>query len=123
MLTALLDTVESLFRTIMRTQTEDKDKDKVKDKEKDKPVFLMSFQRRDTKEGDGSAMFTTVRRVVDDVKARGWKMECLAWRYVYDHDTTANDHDNDDNDHKNDEDEDDEGNQTRKEVFIFEITP
>jgi hypothetical protein len=63
------------------------------------PALLMSFQRRDTVEGDSSAVFTTVQRVLKDVTNRGWTMECLAWSLV----------------HYNTEED--------KEVFVFEIRP
>jgi hypothetical protein len=63
------------------------------------PALLMSFQRRDTVEGDSSAVFTTVQRVLKDVTNRGWTVECLAWSLV-----------------QNETEED-------KEVFVFEIRP
>lgn len=83
MLDALLDTVQGVF-----------------DQSKRSPKFLMSFQRRDASGGDGSALFTTVDRVLKSVKERGWSFDCLAWRPV--------------------QLGDGEGD---KEVFIFEICP
>jgi len=46
------------------------------------PTLLLSFQRRDTFEGDDSPNFTTVQRVISSILARGWTVECLAWRPV-----------------------------------------
>ena len=83
MLDALLDTVQGVF-----------------DQSKRSPKFLMSFQRRDASGGDGSALFTTVDRVLTSVNQRGWSFDCLAWRPV--------------------QLGDGEGD---KEVFIFEICP
>lgn len=65
MLDALLDTVEALFS-----------------KQERAPRLVMSFQRRDTKEGDESGTFTTVRRVINSVESRGLSIECVAWRPV-----------------------------------------
>lgn len=65
MLNSLLDTVTAVF--------EQSTKD---------PSFILSFQRRDAKEGDDSTSFTTVNRVLAEVKARGWTIGCLAWRPV-----------------------------------------
>ncbi len=44
--------------------------------------FLLSFQRRDTKEGNDSANFTTVDRVLTTMQRRGWTVDCLAWRQI-----------------------------------------
>lgn len=83
MLDALLDTVQGVF-----------------DQSKQSPKFLMSFQRRDARGGNDSALFTTVDRVLKAVNDRGWSFDCLAWRPV--------------------QLGDGEGD---KEVFIFEICP
>ena len=64
MLTALLDTVADLFTLSPNAS------------------LLLSFQRRDAKDGDESTLFTTVNRVIHEVKARNWSIECLAWRPV-----------------------------------------
>lgn len=45
-------------------------------------TLLMSFQRRDNKDGSKSETFTTVEGVLASVEARGWKVKCLAWRPV-----------------------------------------
>ena len=66
MLTALLDTVASIFELSSANN----------------PSFILSFQRRDSQDGEDSESFTTVKRVVRDVKDRGWSMDCLAWRPV-----------------------------------------
>ena len=63
-----------------------------------RPSLILSFQRRDAQEGDNSQSFTTVNRVVREVKARNWSIDCLAWRPVV------------------------VGRET-SEVFLFEITP
>lgn len=61
------------------------------------PRLLLSFQRRD------SDMFTTVDRVLDEIKAHNWSVECLAWYPVtY---------------------EEDGESKSEKEVFLFEISP
>eukprot|EP00977_Amphora_coffeiformis_P005883 scaffold1248_cov170-Amphora_coffeaeformis.AAC.2 len=62
------------------------------------PSLLLSFQRRDSKDGDESKSFTTVNRVISEVKAREWSMDCLAWRPV----VVGDD---------------------KSEVFVFEIIP
>lgn len=82
MLDALLNTVEQLFA------------------QNPMATLLLSFQRRDTVEGDDSPMFTTVDRVVSQVEARQWEIECLAWRPIV---LTKE-------------------NNVTKEVFVFEIT-
>ena len=66
MLDGLLNSVSSVFETSKSGDI----------------AFLMSFQRRDTKEGNQSPTFTTVERVLSSVEARGWKLKCLAWRPV-----------------------------------------
>lgn len=66
-------------------------------------AFLMSFQRRNAKEGNESATFTTVERVLSSVEARGWKLKSLAWRPVL---------------VKGEDDW-----QEEKDVFVFEIKP
>lgn len=66
MLESLLDTVASLFETSFHNN----------------PSFILSFQRRDSRDGDDSTSFTTVNRVIREVKKRGWSMDCLAWRPV-----------------------------------------
>ena len=63
------------------------------------PALLLSFQRRDPKDGDESRSFTTVNRVITEVKARRWSIECLAWYPV----VVAED--------------------STSEVFVFEILP
>lgn len=66
MLNSLLDTVASVFEA-SRKETG--------------PVLLMSFQRRDTKQKGVDSMFTTVDTVVNTMKERNWKIECISWRY------------------------------------------
>jgi hypothetical protein len=58
---SLLDTVHAIFQ--------------------DNPLarLILSFKRRD---GTDSTMFTKVETVVESVLARGWPLECLAWRYA-----------------------------------------
>lgn len=63
MLQALLSTVSEIFHQSAARQ----------------PALILSFQRRDAKDGDDSKSFTTVNRVIAEVKARGWTIECLAW--------------------------------------------
>ena len=87
MLDGLLDSVSSVFEST-----------KAKD-----VSFLMSFQRRDTKDGSQSSTFTTVDRVLSSVEERGWKLDCLAWRPV-----TVRGEDN---------------WKQEKDVFVFEIKP
>lgn len=87
MLDGLMDSVSAVFQ---RSKAND-------------IAFLMSFQRRDTKEGSQSSTFTTVERVLSSVEERGWKLRCLAWRPVIVRG---------DNDFKQE-----------KEVFVFEIKP
>ena len=78
MLNALFDTVATLFQLSPEAS------------------FLMSFQRRDLRKD--SALFTTVESILDAAHHRGWRLECLSWKYV----------------HVDGEDE-------MKEVFLFEI--
>ena len=66
MMKSLFDTVEGLFQT---------SKD-------NKPSLILSFQKRDAKDGTDSIAFTTVDGVIAAVKERGWTIECLAWRTV-----------------------------------------
>lgn len=80
MLTSLLDTVTSILQ------------------DSPEASLLLSFQRRDAKDGDESESFTTVNRVISEVKAREWSIECLAWRPVVVGEDTS-------------------------EVFVFEIQP
>ena len=82
MLRSLLDTVATVFERSLSRQ----------------PSLLLSFQRRDASDGDESESFTTVNRVISEVKARTWSIECLAWRPVVVGDDTS-------------------------EVFVFEILP
>lgn len=77
MLESLLDTVASIF--VLSS-----------------PVFIMSFQRRDSGGDSSSNMFTTVEGVIEAIQARNWNLECLSWRPLEDDDT--------------------------KEVYVFEIT-
>jgi hypothetical protein len=83
MLNGLLGTVEAIFQS---------------SKERS-PKLLMSFQRRDPKDGESSNMFTTVDRVLAEIRERNWSIECLSWFPVS---------------YKGEED---------KEVFVFEISP
>ena len=64
MLNSLLKTVESIFQSSSGSS------------------FILSFQRRDAKDGAESSLFTTVDGVIDAIKTRGWKIDCLAWRPV-----------------------------------------
>ena len=82
MLMSLLNTVEVMFKRSSSRQ----------------PSLLLSFQRRDSKDGDESKSFTTVNRVISEVKAKNWSIECLAWRTVVVGDDNS-------------------------EVFVFEIRP
>mmetsp|Transcript_32427 Transcript_32427/g.76290 ORF Transcript_32427/g.76290 Transcript_32427/m.76290 type:complete len:406 (+) Transcript_32427:199-1416(+) len=79
MLDSLLNTVDSLFRLNPKAR------------------LILSFQRRDA--GD-TTRFSTVEGIVDNVRNRGWSIDCLAWRYVRQ-----------------------EGSTEPKEVFVFEIIP
>lgn len=66
MLNALLETVESIFQASSSNN----------------PSFILSFQRRDAKDGEGSGTFTSVNGVFAAVEKRGWTLDCLAWRPV-----------------------------------------
>lgn len=109
MLHALLDTVAYIFHQTTAASSKP-------------PTLLLSFQRRDTTEGDTSATFTTINRVIQSVQARGWKMECLAWRKVFL-----------DSENKMDQDENPMTESSKpqlntvtadeKEVFVFSIFP
>mmetsp|Transcript_2142 Transcript_2142/g.4576 ORF Transcript_2142/g.4576 Transcript_2142/m.4576 type:complete len:325 (-) Transcript_2142:26-1000(-) len=66
MLNSLFNTVESIFRA----------------SSSNKPSFILSFQRRDAKDGEESETFTTVKGVFAAVEERGWSLDCLAWRPV-----------------------------------------
>mmetsp|Transcript_24875 Transcript_24875/g.28755 ORF Transcript_24875/g.28755 Transcript_24875/m.28755 type:complete len:389 (+) Transcript_24875:103-1269(+) len=99
MLDGLLDTVASVFEAKKVSKKDDEDSKG----NCDDVSFLMSFQRRDTNEGDKSTSFTTVERVLSSVEARGWRFDCLAWKPVLVEGV--------DNFKEN------------KEVFIFEIIP
>ncbi|KAL9189703.1 hypothetical protein ACHAXT_009378 [Thalassiosira profunda] len=66
MLSSLLDTVESIFEASSGNN----------------PSLILSFQRRDAKDGEESVAFTTVDGVLAAVKRRGWSIDCLAWRPV-----------------------------------------
>lgn len=65
MLNSLLQTVESIFQSSSNN-----------------PTFILSFQRRDAKDGTESSLFTTVDGIIEAIKARGWSIDCLAWRPV-----------------------------------------
>ena len=65
MLNSLLKTVESIFQSSSND-----------------PKFILSFQRRDAQDGKESSLFTTVDGVIEAIKVRGWKIDCLAWRPV-----------------------------------------
>ena len=65
MLDSLLDTADALMTRSNKSAS---------------PPLIMSFQRRDTKEGDTSLNFTTVARVVQSIEGRGWTIDCLSWR-------------------------------------------
>jgi hypothetical protein len=90
MLQSLLDTVASLFEESAANN----------------PSFILSFQRRDSQDGEESTSFTTVNRVICEVKKRGWNMDCLAWRPV----TVLKERDS-------------EVVKEESQVFIFEIRP
>lgn len=61
MLESLLETVERIFQNNLNAR------------------LLLSFQRRDSSD---ASRFTRIETIVDAVDARGWKSECLAWRYT-----------------------------------------
>ena len=91
MLKSLFDTVESIFKASSNNN----------------PSFILSFQRRDAKEGEESSSFTTVKGVISAVEDRGWICECLAWRPVAVKKEESNGTVTDD----------------ESEVFVFEIKP
>ncbi|KAL3783621.1 hypothetical protein HJC23_004987 [Cyclotella cryptica] len=91
MLQSLLNTVSSLFASSSHND----------------PSFLLSFQRRDSKDGEESISFTTVNRVIREVKQRGWTIDCLAWRPVMVMKETKNG----------------EVAKVESQVFVFEIRP
>jgi len=66
MLTSLLHVVQSIFEASSSNDTS----------------FILSFQRRDAKDGEESTSFTTVDGVISAVEERGWSLDCLAWRPV-----------------------------------------
>jgi len=70
MLEPLLETVAAIFAKCKERRS------------RRQPTFILSFQRRDSKDGEDSASFTTVRRILTCVEQRGWKLDCLAWRQV-----------------------------------------
>ena len=88
MLNSLLKTVESIFQSSSGSS------------------FILSFQRRDAKDGTESSLFTTVDGIIEAIKARGWSIDCLAWRPV----TVSREADGKVSD-------------VETEVFVFEITP
>ena len=75
------------------------------------PTFLMSFQRRDPKDGDDSAHFTSIRRVYQAVLRRGWGMKCLVWHPVSIPQEGAS------------LDNENSTEQSTSEVYLFEIQP
>jgi predicted nicotinamide N-methyase len=66
MLNYLFDTVAALFESSIASS----------------PSFILSFQRRDAKDGEESKAFTTVNGILQAVQDRGWKLDCLAWRHI-----------------------------------------
>ena len=66
MMKSLFDTVEALLEA---------SKD-------NKPSLILSFQKRDARDGTESKAFTTVDGILTGVRERGWTIECLAWRTV-----------------------------------------
>ena len=90
MLNSLLDTVDALFKASA----------------KNNPSFILSFQRRDAKDGEESVSFTTVKKVLVAVKERGWTIDCLAWRPIRVSRETK-----------------DKVVEEESEVFVFEINP
>jgi len=90
MLNSLLDTFDLLFKC-----------------SKSNPPLILSFQRRDAKDGEESIVFTTVKGVLQAVRNRGWGYENLAWR------TVKVKKQSDNGDVKDEE----------SEVFLFEIKP
>lgn len=90
MLNSLLVTVDALFKSSSANN----------------PSFILSFQRRDAKDGEESVSFTTVNRVLLAVKERGWSLDCIAWRPV----TVSKEYE-------------DQIVKEESEVFVFEIKP
>lgn len=82
MLEALFSTVHALFRA-------------------GSSKLILSFQRRDPADGSSSVMFSSVDRVLAEVKQRTWACQCLAWRPL----------------------DDDKEEENSNEVFVFEIVP
>ena len=85
MLDGVLSTVKGIFETSKRPS----------------PTLLLSFQRRDPKDGESSLMFTSVDRILQEIQeTRHWKVDCLGWSPVkY------------------------EDQEEVQEVFLFEVTP
>lgn len=90
MLQSVFDTVESIFRASTNP-----------------PPLILSFQRRDAKDGDESVSFTTVTGILNAMNDRGWSCKNLAWREV----TVL----------KEDGGEDGAVKEDQSEVFVFEI--
>jgi len=80
----------------------------------------LSFQRRN------SDMFTTVDRVLEEIKAYNWNVECLAWYPVLyeeeEEEASASTSGLGDS-HPNGSNDQDQSKKTEKEVFLFEISP
>ena len=106
MLDGLLNTVQEIFKA---------------HDEGGKPTLLMSFQRRDPQETANrseTCMFTTVDRVINEIKKRQWSLECLAWQPVrYETEERIDDTTN------NNGASGKEYDANVKEVFLFEIKP
>ena len=66
MMKSLFDTVAALFKAAVDN----------------KPSFILSFQKREAKDGKDSLAFTTVDGILAAVRERNWSIECLAWRNV-----------------------------------------
>ncbi|EJK63005.1 hypothetical protein THAOC_16361 [Thalassiosira oceanica] len=90
MLQSVFNTVESIFRASTNP-----------------PPLILSFQRRDAKDGDESVSFTTVTGILNAMNDRGWSCKNLAWREV----TVL----------KEDGGEDGAVKEDQSEVFVFEI--
>ena len=111
MLDGLLNTVQEIFHA----------HDSSAGSSHSKPTLLMSFQRRDPKDTTNNSengMFTTVDRVIDEIKKRQWSLECLAWQPVR-YETEEGREDN--NNSNGESGKEDDAN--IKEVFLFEIKP
>lgn len=66
MLESLFGTVETIFKSTPSPTT-----------------FLMSFQRRDPRDDcNNNNMFTSVDRIVKEIKKRCWTLQCLSWNQV-----------------------------------------